>query len=712
MKYRPLFLLAACSAIITGVFAAWRRPYRLLFHLMLAAFGLTASAQNWSSFLDSSRAIDWTQAGFTIPNYTANCATQPILTASSSSAAASNSTSIQNALASCDATHNVVNIPAGTYYINGITFGTQGHQVLRGAGPTQTKLIGLSRANCEGQQAGICMIDSDARYNGSVEVSAPSGTQQCSWSGGYAKGSTTITVSNCPGGPPPVNQTLILDQQNDTSDTGGVYVCDDTTSNCAIENPGANTGRVINGVTHSEQQVTYVTGVTSAGSGSYSVTISPAVYFNNIRSSQTPGAWWPGMVQNDGLEDLTIDGSSLPYDSSFGNIAWYDCYQCWIKNITSLYGSRNHVEVFQSADGVIRDSYFYQGLEHAQTAYGIEFEESSDVLVENNILQQLTAPFMFGMGSGNVIGYNFDIGSIYTGATGWMSAPFSSHNAGNTFNLWEGNNFNGIWTDIVHGSSPNLTYFRNSVTGWQGGYTNGLNTPVAIRSYERAYNIVGNILGQPSFSSTYEAYATSSTGGTNAGTAPTSVYELGWSDNSGLGVCTTPPACDPLVRSTLMRWGNYDAVNGAVQWNATEASPAAVPYVNANFTSSYFSSLAHSLPASLYYSSTPSWWPSGKNWPPTGPDVSTGNVGTCSGGSYPGAQATSSSTCGGGALSTAWASHVTSIPAQDCYWSIGGPADGSGAQLNFDANACYTSSGSSTSGSGPGSPTGLTAVVQ
>src|ERR1700751_5189428 len=137
MNHRLLYLSAALSlsAIIPIVFAVWRRPYRLL--VFLTAFSLSAHAQNWSTFLDASRAIDWTGAGFTIPAYSTNCARQPRLT-TGSGAAAANSTAIQNALASCDATHNVVNIPAGTYYVAGWTYGSQGKQVVRGAGPNAT----------------------------------------------------------------------------------------------------------------------------------------------------------------------------------------------------------------------------------------------------------------------------------------------------------------------------------------------------------------------------------------------------------------------------------------------------------------------------------------------------------------------------------------------------------------------------------------------
>src|SRR5882757_6023569 len=173
-----------------AAFAAWRRPYQLLF--MIAALGISASAQNWSTFLDSSRATNWTGAGFTIPNYSANCSTQPSL-APGSGAASANASSIQNALKSCDSTHNVVNIPAGTWYVTSITFGAQGKQVLRGAGPKSTTLIPTTGVGCAGGLGyGICMIAGNATYSGNSLV-MPGGAQQCSWTAGYAQGATTIT---------------------------------------------------------------------------------------------------------------------------------------------------------------------------------------------------------------------------------------------------------------------------------------------------------------------------------------------------------------------------------------------------------------------------------------------------------------------------------------------------------------------------------------
>jgi len=264
--------------------------------------------------------------------------------------------------------------------------------------------------------------------------------------------------------------------------------------------------------------------------------------------------------------------------------------------------------------------------------------------------------------------------------------------------------------DDAWGSSTQQTYFRNMLRGWQKGSTNG-STPIIHRSYTRAFNIVGNVLGQPGFHSQYQTIATSNTSVTG-GDEYKSIYALGtaFDTSCGTGAVRSSPYCDPKAVSTLMRWANYDVVTSGTRYDASEASPAAVPYVNSNFSSSYFSSLSHGLPASLYRSSTPSWWPSGKSWPAIGPDVSNGNVGICTG-TYSGSEGTTDSQCSGGSLTAEWGSHVTSIPAQDCYLNVmHGQPDGAGNALSFDASQCYGSSGTST-GTTVGSPTGLTAVV-
>jgi hypothetical protein len=769
--------------------------HRLLF--LLVAFSLSANPQAWSPFLDSSRAIDWTSVGFTIPNYTTNCSTQPSLTANDPTAAAANTTAIQNALLSCDATHNVVNIPAGTYYVAGWTYGSQGKQVVRGAGPNSTYIYLTSTQGC-GFWEGVCM--GITTINPGFSNYLPGGTNACNWigtdgvSGTYTQGSTHLLFQNCGNTITALTagSQIFLDQANDITDTGGVYICNsrtNATSECALED-GTYTGRNIGGVDYSQIQIATVQSVTDNGGTpeTYTVVISPGVYFNNIRTSQSPGAWWGTLSQNNGLENITIDqgfldlnvGSTAGFQignyiqgltsattawlvgiqsnqlnirliqgSGFTNgetiqqtttrggaptgtttinnyqettnpsIGMITCNQCWVRNVRSMYGGRNQVWIVQSPSAVVRDSYFYQAQGYNSQSYAIEFELSSRSLIENNIFQQTTAPIMFGQGTGNVIGYNYVIDNVFGGPTGtFMMLSYSGHNAANNMNLWEGNNLDGINCDSIHGSSVLNTYFRNMVIGWQMGKLYST-YPISLEPWCRGFNVVGNVMGQPGYHSNYESYATAYNAGVNSGDAANvSIYDLGWTGWTtaawpGIGGCgapwaASPPAgaCDPVVRPTLMRWGNWDTVTNGVKWNSTEASPAAVAYVNANFTSAYFDSLADTLPASLYYASKPSWWPSTKAWPPVGPDVSGANLGTCSG-TYSGAQGTAAGQCTGGTLSSAWGAHATSIPAQDCFLNVmQGPPDGSGNVLNFDASLCYPGYGTR-----PASPTGLVATV-
>jgi hypothetical protein len=100
-----------------------------------------------------------------------------------------------------------------------------------------------------------------------------------------------------------------------------------------------------------------------------------------------------------------------------------------------------------------------------------------------------------------------------------------------------------------------------------------------------------------------------------------------------------------------------------------------------------------SLPASFYSSIKPLWWPAGKPWPPIGPDVTSGNMGSCSGGTYAAAYVNSNGICtnAGGTLFSL-GGHANSIPAMDCFLNVmgGSPIGTDAAPLPFNANACYT----------------------
>jgi len=629
-----------------------RRTATLFFPLISILLFLSplSHAQSWTPILDDSRAIDWSSAGIPggIPDRTTVCATL---------SAGASASQINSAISSCP-DGQVVMLGAGTYNLSGgVSFNGNSNVTLRGAGPMQTILVFTAGTSCNGASGDICLTSNPAWYSGSSNVN-PGGQDACNWTGGYAKGSTTITLSNC-GSAPPAGQMLILDQANDTSDTGGAMICD-VPGQCRQNTGGNNDGRVINGVTHSLQQIVKIVNV--SGSGTYTVTISPGVYANNIRSSQSPGAWWPGQITMSGIEDLTVDGSNNT--GSHTGVSFYNCYECWMKNVRSLTGgNRNHVWLTQSARVVIRDSYFYGTQRGAEESYGVEPNETSDDLIENNIFDHVTSPILFGQGTGLVMAYNFTTANVWNNPANFMQASYESHNAGSMMNLWEGNVVNGIFCDNTWGSSDLATYFRNQIIGWQTGKSNQTNAVVDMSGC-RGDSYIGNVIGQPGYHTQYEL---SNTAG-SSGQCNNTLFVIGLS-----GQCSG--GSDKLSEATLMRWGNYDTVNGAVRWNASEVPTTDVPYISGNAVPG-----DHNLPNSFYLSSKPDWWGASVPWPPIGPDVS--------GGSGP-------------------AGHAYAIPSQACFNS----GTFASSILNFDASACYTLS---SNGNPPplAPPTGLTVTVQ
>ena len=332
----------------------------------------------------------------------------------------------------------------------------------------------------------------------------------------------------------------------------------------------------------------------------------------------------------------------------------------------------------------MQDSYFYGTKNASSKSYGVESFVTTDDLIVNNVFQRISAPFAIGNNQGSVYAYNFSINNFIQLPT-FLSAQAWEHDAGVLYNLFEGNIGEGFHGDVFHGTGGANTFFRNRWNGNEctGGIcTQGGNFPVRLDSYNRDENVIGNVLGTIGIHKSYE-------NGSNP------IYSLGQGATEG----TVKVPSDSLVSSTLLRWGNYDTVTGSVRWcgnssdtgwssactGKSEVPTGLTQYANAVPSST-------SLPASFYYKSIPNWWPSGKPWPPIGPDVSNGNLGACSGGSYLRNMTTDNSQCtpGGGSLADDVAGHANSVPAMDCYLTtMAGPPDGSGPVLSFNANACY-----------------------
>ena len=590
--------------------------------------GSAALGQAQQSPLSASRSTDWSHAGVSggVPDRTTICSTlSPGATAAQ----------INSAISAC-ASGQVVFLNAGTYNLSGqVTFGTKSNVTLRGAGADKTILKFSNGGSCVGLASVVC-LRSDWVDNGNP----PNST---TWTAGYAVGTTQITVGSTAN--MQVGDILILDQLNDSSDGGGIFVCSNTS--CTDEG-GNSPGRNNRG----QQQLVKVVAL----SGNQ-VTISAAIRMPNWRASQSPGVFWNGnapIVTGDGIEDLTLDVTGA---SGQNGVAMMHVSDCWSRGVRTINPDRNHYWLWQSMRITVRDSYLYGGQSAHSTSYGVEDFSTGDNLIENNIFQHVTAPLSHnGSNTGSVFGYNFAIDDNYTAdgsAPAWMIPGILYHEVGISHLLHEGNDGLGALHDDIHGTTHFNTLFRNFFYGdiWNNPPKSSNTAVINIASYGRYFNIIGNVLGRTGYYTTYEA---------NLSESPKAIFALGWSPMGGV-------PSDGQVKATMMRWGNYDTVNGAARFNAAE-----VPSGLSQFSNPVPGS--QGLPPSLYLSAKPAFFGT-TPWPAIGPDVTGG---------------------------TETAGRAFRIPARRCYDST----PKTNGILNFNADTCYPNDASS----GPAAPTNLRIV--
>jgi len=385
-------------------------------------------------------------------------------------------------------------------------------------------------------------------------------------------------------------------------------------------------------------------------------------------------------------------GSGVQGVTIVGSINFNGTYGCWVKGVRFISTSASLLMTYHmDAHSLVANSYIgntTNGINYlVQWGYDGGEQAQSDFLFINNIIE---GGFTAGFGDqvNQVYAYNY----WYTAAnTGFMSNGEFQHHAGTSFLLREGNQMGYTLDDDTWGTHNLNSWFRNYISGVDNAYPSVTGPGFEIGGWSRFANIVGNVIGGGSSSSSYGAVISVDSRGLDGG-------------SSG------------LTTKSLLRWGNYIVCSGGdSHCNKTNFDSAEVPANLSTFgaNSTPFQNPvppSQNLPVSFFINGMtahPSggtglnWWKACTNWssfptscgssstppmPPIGPDVT-----------------------GGQHMS----GHAWNIPAALAWSSL--PPDPNyptswGSLHQFDERVYQSDLGGGSSGA-PVPPTGLSAIV-
>lgn len=586
--------------------------------------------QAWSGILDPTRVIDWSGAGVPggIPS---GSWTQAGATVQTSACGANCNTAIQNALNACGTNHFVL---LGTGTFNFTHFVIPPNCALRGQGDSTV-------LNDTGTDPAPVSFANNISGTNTPFVSGSA----VSFTGGV-QGATTIVVSNASG--IGVGSILMLTQPDITSfmtQSGHGGNCD--FCNSGYPNDG-NSGQIV--------RVTNVAGTT--------ITIDPPLFYAYANPS-FEFRFTVTVAANSGLEFLKISQNDTHPNSNSATINMIGAYGSWVQGIHSDFADNAHMFLQYSLHCSVIDSFFHDAFQHGPGSNDQQLNlayKSTLNLIQNNIFWRMHVGIMNQRGdAGNVIAYNYSAGHYdSTAASGmWNEPGIDSHGAHPWFNLVEGNQVGAFLWDDYWGSHSHLTLFRNWAVGentyllpkdQRGALTgstiftdNGNNFSNDVNDFNNYFNIVGNISGNAHFNSLSPAgVKISPASGFSNGVG----FRIGYngSSNSAVaqGTCS-PVTVGGCAYKTAFIHGQYDLSNDTFIWDAGHPD--------------------HTLPASFYLTSKPSWFGS-VPFPPIGPDVNSGGTGSLK--------------------------YVNDIPAKKCFDLV--TSNGTSNTGVFNPSVCYGAS--------------------
>ena len=508
-----------------------------------------------------------------IPSRTTICATL-------SPSGGDDTAAIQAALDNCPA-NQVVKLNTGDFRISGGGLEiNRSNIVLRGSGPTATRLLKTDQAQTNGLSVIVIgnRWSADKFMTGSINLSANG-----------VKGSRAVTLASTPGPALAVGEIVLLDQVTNPSLSWW--------GNC----PSGDACR--GWFSRNDRPISQVLEVESAGGNQVTFTTPLHIDFLTAYTAQLSryGEDWKGLVpatRRSGVEDLYVE------KGGGGNIALEVCAYCWVKAVESAHSIGPSASLSGCFRSVVRDSYIHTSDDPNPGGGGYLLAVdmgSADNLIENNIVMSGNKVMvMRASGGGNVIGYNYmedSYGADYPTIveTGINAAHMTTAH----MELFEGNQSFNFDADATWGNQIYITVLRNQLTGKRRSVPplnlididNRRAIGLTINSWW--YTFLGNVLGYAGMTPrpARAAFIYEWTGDWNAGVP---MWQLGY-DGQNWG--TTP---DAKVVATTIRHGNFDYVTNTTVWDPGIAD--------------------HNLPLSLYLTSKPAFF-GAHPWPwvdPTG----------------------------------------------------------------------------------------------
>lgn len=540
---------------------------QLLWLIFFVAVPAIGHAQVWSGILDPTRAVDWSTAGVPggIPNRTTICAT---IQASTYGNGSSDATSgIQAALNACPA-NQVALLGAGVFLINSHLV-IPNNVVLRGAGADQTQL----------HWAGT---DFAAVYFGNTDDYSKwpiSGSGNTTFSNAV-KGATTIQVASASG--ISAGSMLMLTQRDLSymTEAGHGGTCTFCTS--GFTGDGDSGQNVV---------ITAVNGTT--------LTIDPPLYID-YTNSPTAFRFTHAAATNSGLENLKISSFGQHPAGQSANIMMGAAYASWVLGVESDFADNAHMYMYFDTHCEVRNSYFHDGYNHGpgqtDNQLNIAYKTSASLII-NNIFWRQHVSVMFERGSsGNVLAYNFMSGNYHQAQLSWHQSDIDFHGAHPMMNLLEGNADDFVQVDDYWGSSSHTTIFRNYAGGahqyvpplnargalqigsaiWEDG---GNDFAYDVNDLQNYNNLVGVIAGNSH---------TKSAGDAGVKVSPASGFNNGVCIRYGYDGSNDASVNPNTVFPTTFIHGVYDCQAGTFTWDSAHPD--------------------HTLPASFFLSSKPTWW--------------------------------------------------------------------------------------------------------